>query len=102
MKKRILLFEDFISADKEIDMAELKRQANEIKHCGDYGNLFVNKSTGEVWWTAGDADGGDTETTSMDDIEKMLKSVKGVTKVEIEAEAYPQGDEFTQIDYKSE
>lgn len=96
--KHLKLFEDFI-LENEIDIEALKKSAAKIKHCGDYGHLFVNKSTNEVWWNCGDADGTD-DTTSLDDIEKMLK-VSGVKKVHIEAECNPSDNKgFTKIEFE--
>jgi hypothetical protein len=80
-----------------MDINELGQQlveaAAEIKHCGDYGYLFLNKKTLEVYLTLGDADGDpDCEVgTPFEDIKEML-SLEGVGLVTIEAESFPTDD----------
>ncbi len=72
-------------------MAKLKAAAKQIKHCGDYGNLYVNPSTREVWWCASDGD-CDGVLTSAEDIKRILK-LPGIRKVTVEAEHSPELDE---------
>jgi hypothetical protein len=68
-----------------IDLRVLRSAARRIKHCGDYGRLFVQSGTGKVHWTAGDGD--DTA-----EISTILK-VPGVTHVEIGDEWSPSEQE---------
>lgn len=101
--KHVKLFEQWLSEETKnvsdtIDMKKLKSEASKIKHCGDYGHLFTNGN--EVWWCCGDADGGDDETTSMEDIRKMLGSVPGVKKVTIEAECNPKEEGWEKVEFK--
>ena len=70
--KYVPLFEEWSALKEGIDMEALKSEARKIKHCGDYGRLFV--------------------TTPMDDIKAMLGSVSSVNKVHIEAESSPGDD----------
>ena len=77
---------------------ELIEYAKTIKHCGDYGELWINELTGGVWWVAGDADFDPDEVekgycTGDDDIRKAFLAMEGVTSVEIEAEYSPDGEE---------
>lgn len=103
--KHLKLFEDWNSLNEDIDIDALKSEAKKIKHCGDYGRLFINKNDNTVYWVAGDADGGTHEdpgheTTKMDDIAKMLK-VKGVKEVKIEAESSPdEEDGYEEIEFE--
>lgn len=74
----------------------LKKAAKTIKHCGDYGELWFQPTTQHVWWVAGDADGDPTgPTTPMSEISRIfLSSINTpVTKVFVEAEAYPDQSE---------
>jgi len=85
--------------EDEIDMEQLKANARQIKHCGDYGILHVNHDNGKVCWTAGDADCND-EYTSEEEISNLLK-VPGVTEVEIADEYYPnKEDGYEKVDFE--
>ncbi len=80
-----------------MDINELGQQlveaAAEIKHCGDYGHLFLNKKTRAVWLTLGDADGDPSceVGTPFEEIIEML-TLEGVSSVTIEAEYDPTDD----------
>jgi len=85
--------------EDEIDMEQLKSNARQIKHCGDYGVLHVNHENGKVCWTSGDADCGD-EYTSEEEIKNLLK-VPGVTEVEVADEYYPgEEDGYEKVDFE--
>lgn len=73
--------------NSDIIEAELKSKAAQIKHCGDYGWLYYHQKRATVWWCASDGD-GDDNTTTMEDVEKLLK-VDGIAKVITEAEHSP-------------
>ena len=77
----------------ETDLLEhqLKQAAAKIKHCGDYGQLYFNVRTKEVFWCAADSDGGEPLTT-IDEIKALLK-LPGVSKVQVEAECSPDEDD---------
>jgi hypothetical protein len=80
-----------------MDIDKLKEFANTIKHCGDYGILWVNKDSKSVLWVAGDGDFTPEEVeaglcTSYEDI-KIGLSVEGVDHVIIEAESGPDEDD---------
>ena len=101
--KHVKTYGDWLNETRnleEIDMEQLKSEASKIKHCGDYGHLFVKSN--DVWWCCGDADGsGDDDTTTMDDIRSMLGSVPGVKKVTIEAECNPKEEEgWKKVEFK--
>ena len=84
-----------------MDIEKVKEFASIIKHCGDYGELWVSDDT--VWWVAGDADFDPDEVeagycTDYDEIKKGFKSIEGVKTVEIEAECSPgEADGFTNL-----
>lgn len=80
-----------------MDIEKLKEFAATIKHCGDYGELFVNEQTKDVIWVAGDADFDPDEVehgycTGWDAILEGFK-IDGVDTVNIEAESGPGEDE---------
>jgi hypothetical protein len=64
-----------------VDMQALKAAARKIRHCGDYGTLFLDCGTGRVCWNMGDSD-GPPDYTSSDEIKELLGGVHGVTSVE--------------------
>lgn len=66
--------------------------ARTIEHCGDYGDLFWHPEKKRAYWVGGDSDGGD-DTTSMEDIRRILGSVPGVNGVDIEAEYFPKSED---------
>lgn len=73
-------------------IAVLKKAAKTIKHCGDYGELWYQPTTKNVWWVAGDADGDPTgPTTPMSEIITKFVCAKAhnIGKVFVEAESYP-------------
>ena len=82
-----------------MNIEKVKEFASTIKHCGDYGELWVSNDT--VLWVAGDGyfDSDEVELglcTSYKDVENGFKSIEGVKFVEIEAEAGPDDNgEFT-------
>jgi predicted phosphodiesterase len=56
-----------------MDIEKLKEFADTIKHCGDYGALWVDEANNHVIWVAGDADFDTDEVnagicTSWDDV----------------------------------
>jgi len=68
--------------------------AKKIKHCGDYGDIYYNPASKEVWGCYGDGDFSDNTdgpTTSADEAEQLLK-VPGVRKVRLEGECSPDTD----------
>ena len=76
---------------------KLKEFAATIKHCGDYGYLFANPTTKDVWWVAGDGDFNSElvdlgMATDSADIFKGFK-IEGVDSVTIEAECSPNEDD---------
>ena len=76
-----------------MDIEQIKQFADTIKHCGDYGGLWVHEANDHVIWMAGDADFDTDEVnagicTSWDDVINGFKSL-GVEHVEIEAEWEP-------------
>lgn len=77
-----------------VDIIELIRKADTIKHSGDYGVLFFNTENNEVWLTLGDDDGDpENEHTSFEEIKSLLK-IPGVSEVTIGDETFPvEGDE---------
>jgi hypothetical protein len=81
-----------------VDMPELTRVAGLIRHCGDYGHLYVNED-GEVWWTAGDADNPSNGYHSSEEIQRRLESVPGVRAVHIESEGMPP-EGYDKVEYK--
>lgn len=100
--KYVPLFEQWNALKEGIDMEALKSEARKIKHCGDYGRLFVNPKENTVYWVSGDADGGENDgTTPMDEIKTMLGSVSGVNKVHIEAESSPGDDSgYAEVEFE--
>jgi len=84
------------------DVEKLAAAAREIKHCGDYGRLFIKEGSADVFWTAGDADSSDGFDDE-DEIKHKLMAVDGVESVEVQAEATPDPDSgWMEIDYSSE
>jgi len=80
-----------------MNIEKLKEFAATIKHCGDYGELWVNEETKDVVWVAGDADFDIDEVdaglcTSWDTILKGFK-IDGVNSITIEAESGPGEEE---------
>lgn len=76
-----------------MNIEKLKEFASTIKHCGDYGELWVNPELKEVWWVAGDADFDEDQVaagicTGYDAIKEGFK-IDGVDAVIIEAESGP-------------
>ena len=89
---------NFVTESNEsVNMEQLKAAAKKIKHCGDYGKLFVNGS--RVYWMCADSDGQD-EYTPLEDIKTMLKEVDGVSEVDMESEAGPGEDGWSEVKYK--
>lgn len=78
-----------------MNIEEIKQFADTIRHCGDYGELWVNEGVGGVYWVCGDADGPEAEEnhTDFDDIENGFLAIEGVKTVEIEAECGPYNKE---------
>jgi uncharacterized protein (DUF3820 family) len=71
--------------------------ANTIKHCGDYGGLWIDEPNNHVIWVAGDADFDEEEVkaglcSSWDYVINGFKSL-GIEHVEIEAEWEPDESE---------
>lgn len=90
------IFEEFMSP---VDLKQLKDAAKTIKHCGDYGLLYMNDK-GDVFWTCGDAD-GENGTHNEDEIRDIFSKVDGIGKIEIEAECMPNDDDgYVRIKYK--
>lgn len=78
--------------EDKIDVNALRAATRRIKHCGDYGKLYVQRETGKVHWTAADSDGPENGYTDTKEIKKILK-LPGVTDVEIGDEWSPDEDE---------
>ena len=80
-----------------MDIDKLKAFADTIKHCGDYGYLYINEDEKSVWWVAGDGDFTPEEveaglSTSYEDIKAGFR-IDGVDHVTIEAESGPVEDD---------
>ena len=83
----------------------IKKFAKTIKHTGDYGILFFNSQTSEIWWVASDGDGLEANTTLIKDIEFGFSNITGITKVYVELEAFPirpDGDPYEEYDEDEE
>ncbi len=85
-----------------MNIDKLKEFASTILHCGDYGELWVNESTGDVCWVAGDADFDADEVkagvmTSWDNVIDGFLAVEGVNSVDIQAEGGPGEDGYTNL-----
>ncbi len=81
---------DSVFSNNEL-INNLRAAAGQIKHGGDYGNLYFNMKNGKVHWECGDGDGCEDDEfgcTSLRDV-KTLLSVEGVTSVDIGAECGP-------------
>lgn len=73
--------------------AALVAAAKPIKHCGDYGHLYYNVATRQVWLCLGDGDGGgDNGTTEIEECERLLH-LPGVSSVVVEAEHSPDDED---------
>lgn len=82
---------EFLDSITPINTKELIRFAETIKHCMDYGQLFVNQDEKKVCWVSGGADFDEEEVeagacTGYDDIVAGFYAVKGVEDVEIMCE----------------
>ena len=85
-------------SEDQVIVKQLLRIANTISHNGDYGDLYWNPKTKTVWWVSADGDGNlEDGYDTPDMIKEKLMSVKGVKKVEVEAEGYPTGDDWFAI-----
>jgi hypothetical protein len=69
---------------------QLKKVGESIKHCSDYGDLFVKGK--KVWWVRADSD-DEEGFDSPKEIIKKFKNVKGVEDVIIESEYSPPSHE---------
>jgi hypothetical protein len=86
------------SNNEAIDIEGLKDFASTIKHCGDYGDLYVDRFEQTVYWVASDADFEPDEVeaglaTGSEAIKEGFLKVKGIKKVRIECENSPEGVE---------
>lgn len=73
-----------------MNIEEIKRFANTIKHCGDYGELWVNEDIKTVVWVAGDADFEvEDGHTSWQDVEAGFLRCDGVDIFEFGDEDSP-------------
>ena len=85
---------------KALDLKKLKEVARSIKHCGDYGRLWLYDNE-RVLWIGADSDSND-EYTSEKEIKRMFLTVNGIRIVDIEAEGgNPTSDGWERIDYKN-
>ncbi len=75
-----------------VDKAELKRAAGRVAKSGllmpGYGQVFVKKGTGQVWYVGGDGD----EDGTVKLVNALFKRVIGVETVRCEAEYFPPKD----------
>jgi len=74
---------------------ELKKAAKGIKHCGDYCHFYFNRKLGELYISMGDGDcAGEEEngTSTYEEIVEMVKDLKGVKTITVEAECNPDTD----------
>lgn len=89
---------EFLDSITPINTKELIRFAETIKHCMDYGYLYVNQTDGHVCWVSGGADFDEDDVeagacTDYDAIVAGFSKVKGVKQVNIECEYGYDDDE---------
>ena len=73
----------------EVEVA-LAAAAAQIRHVGDYGQLWWHPGRAHAWWVAADSDGDpDSGVTGPDEIRALLGAVPGVSLVTAEAELLP-------------
>lgn len=71
---------------QERELVRIAEAASKQKDSPDYGQLFLNPETQEVWYVSADGD------DRMDWLEEELAAVPLVRKVTVEAEGFPPGD----------
>jgi hypothetical protein len=73
---------------------DLVTALRDVKHCGDYGNLWWQPGTGTAFLNMGDADGQEEfGWTAFDTIETLLRAVPGVEHVIFGDEQDPTPEE---------
>lgn len=79
----------------------LQRAAQDIRHCGDYGDLYWHPKTQTAHWTMADSDGDGKEFHNSAQIKEILGKVKGVKKLQIGDEWSPKTEEgWQRLDYR--
>lgn len=72
---------------RKIDLHNIKGLADNIYHCGDYGQTYIKNDLSEVWVVLGDADEVD-----LDEFQTYVENYIGA-KFIVEAECGPGNEE---------
>lgn len=86
---------------KDMEIEKIKKFANTIKHCGDYGELYINTGENGVFWVAGDADfePGEVSAGVCSSEAYIINGFRelGVENITIEPEYGPEGSDWVSL-----